>query len=579
MGRIAVILGVLFIIGGVATTPGAAGDSQIPQSDTLEDELEENEDATLWSKEENNCLSDDEYYEEHGENRSALHGLGDCTDITFAEPPRAAQNWTNSDFKSIQPGDSDTSVYPEHAETNSSQWIADAHATIFALQPSTIVHQGPNETLYVAPTGELRGMVDYRVDVPEGDNSGNRTVDWSLLEHDIREIRLIHDGETIANNSSTHTPQIEYDLGDRNSSTLTLEADVEAELERTVTYQHRDETTTETYTDSVTVSSEREIEVYNLSASLYYAAYPDGDDGVAIYQSLPWHGYVLSEDGERTVRGVWRYYTARDTDWDTFVRASTTETELDNETASPVYVRAFPSRIGPRADPIHSGPTIEEVWGDDSPSPNRTIHENVEIDVVDEPYTRSHGLAVRDDEIDRDHLEVQGIVRGETATLVGPEDGSERQVHESNISVEILEQDDTEATFEITLTDTESGNPIALNNPYANDPRFAPISERTRDGYITVDGERVETNSSGVTTVTVSQPGPYTVEYHPGSWRTNNPAYVSDAERVSWHPLLTARGWFDLFIFAVWLTTPFLIALYAGLKLGSFLRLPGDHNP
>ncbi len=188
---------------------------------------------------------------------------------------------------------------------------------------------------------------------------------WSLVEHEISDTRVKQDETLIHNTSDEHTPQLEYELNGSGSTTLTLEADIEVELERTVTRQNG--STTDTLTENLTVSDQHELEIYNLTASIYHAAYPDGDNGVAIYQSQPWHGYELTEDGDAVVRGVWRYYTARDTNWDTLIQASTTESERQNSTAVPVYVRAFPSETGPRADPIRDGPDIEEVWGQTVP--------------------------------------------------------------------------------------------------------------------------------------------------------------------------------------------------------------------
>ncbi|WP_238386993.1 hypothetical protein [Natrialba swarupiae] len=577
MQQFLLTVSVLLCLGGVILSAGVVSADQPSPPETETDEPDDNETATLWSKSPNECPSDEEYYEQFGEHRSALEGLSDCTDISFAEPPETASIWTQSDFESLSPGSASTAVYPDHATTADGRWISDAHATVFAIQPATIVHQDSDETpLYVAPQGDLYGFIDYRVDVPEGESTDTRTVSWSLVEHEISDTRVKQDETLIHNTSDEHTPQLEYELNGSGSTTLTLEADIEVELERTVTRQNG--STTDTLTENLTVSDQHELEIYNLTASIYHAAYPDGDNGVAIYQSQPWHGYELTEDGDAVVRGVWRYYTARDTNWDTLIQASTTESERQNSTAVPVYVRAFPSETGPRADPIRDGPDIEEVWGSDSSSPNQTIHEHVEVDVVDEPYVRSYGVAVRHDDIDRDHLEVQGIVRGETAELVEPANGSERQIRASNLSVEILEQNESAATIAIELRDAETGTPIELQNRFEDHRRFAPIGTQVRDGYISVGETRVETNSSGIATVTLTQPGAYSVAYHPGTWRTHDPAYVGDVERVSWHPLATANGWFSLLVQVFWLSLPFVAVLYAGLKLGSFLHIPDGYN-
>ncbi|OIB57334.1 hypothetical protein [Natrialba sp. SSL1] len=582
MHRLTVVLSVALFIGCVSFAVGVGSADHPPRPGTDDSDLDENETATLWSKAPNECLSDEVYYDRYGENRTEMHALANCTDITFQEPPETAELWTEYDFDSLEPGDGDTSIYPQHADLESSLAIEDAHATIFAAQPSTMVHQDENETpLYVAPEGELRGLVDYRARAPDDEQIGNDTIEWSVLDHEVSEIQLLQDGEVIASDEDEQTPVFDYDLEGAGSSTLRLEADIEVDLEQKITEEVDNQTQTryEYPTDEVTVSSELDVEVYDLTASIYYAEYPDGDAGVAIYQSQPWHGYTLTEDGEAAVRGVWRYYTARDTDWDYLVHSNRTDEKVIHSDALPVSVRAYPSEVGPRTDPIIDGPEIQEIWGSESPSPNSTVHENVEIDVIDEPYSQSHGMAIRYTDVDRDHLEVQGIVRGVNAELVEPEGGTEREIRESNLSVEIVDQTETEATVRIELRDNETGAPIVLENPFEDDPRFAPIGVESRDGYISIGDEQVRTNASGVATVTIGTPGIYSAEYHPGSWRTHDPAYVGDTSSAAWHPLGSVSGWFALLVDVFWISIPFLVALYAGLKLGSFFRISEDPYP
>ncbi|MDR5673556.1 hypothetical protein RH858_10440 [Halalkaliarchaeum sp. AArc-GB] len=571
-------LALTVLVGGLVSVASA---DHPPRPGSDDSGLSENETATLWSKAPNECLTDAEYEERYGEERTSMHALGNCTDITFKEPPETAEHWTAYDFESLEAGDSETSVYPDNAELNDSVFIKDAHATIFAVQPSTMVHLDDEETsLYLAPDGELRGFVDYRVAVPDDESESNQSVEWSVVDHEVSEVRVKQDGDVIAEQDGQHTPLFDYELAGAGSSTLTFEAEIEVELEKEITEQVGNETRTryEYPTDSVTVSQTLDVDVYNLTAYIYHAEYPDGDSGVAIHQTQPWHGYVLTEDGDATVRGVWRYYTARDTDWDYLVHSNRTDEEVVHSDALPVYTRAFPSEVGPRAEPIRDGPEIREVWGFESESPAPTVHENVEIGIVDEPYVRSYGLAVRYDEIDRDHLEVQGIVRGESADIIEPDGGTEREIRESNLTVETVEENETEATLRIELRDAETGTPIALENPFEDHPRVAPIGHEQRSGYITIGDQRVETNASGVAIVTIRTPGSYTAEYHPGSWRTHDPAYVGDRASVGWHPLSTISGWLTLIVDVVRFSIPFVVALYAGLKLGSFLRIPEDQH-
>jgi len=60
----------------------------------------------------------------------------------------------------------------------------------------------------------MRGFVDYRVRVPNGSSSGNTTIDWSITEHEIDEVRLKKDGETIATQDGSHTPALDYQIED-----------------------------------------------------------------------------------------------------------------------------------------------------------------------------------------------------------------------------------------------------------------------------------------------------------------------------------------------------------------------------
>jgi hypothetical protein len=98
------------------------------------------------------------------------------------------------------------------------------------------------------------------------------------------------------------------------------------------------------------------------------------------------------------------------------------------------------------------------------------------------------------------------------------------------------------------------------------------ITENPRTGYISIAGQQVETNASGVATVTVDDPGIYTARYNPGSWLSQNPAYVGSTATARWHPLTTIDGWFALLVEVGWQLLPFAVVFYAGTRL---LRLLG----
>jgi len=544
-----------------------------PRPGTEGNGLTENESATLWSRDADNYISQEEYRQRYGEDRSAVQQVANGTDITFKRPPATAATWTRNDFEDLDAGGPDTSVHPPHADLEDGVFIEDAHATVFAVQPSTRGHLESGETpLYIAPNGTMPGFVDYRVRVPNGSSSGNTTISWSLTEHEIEEVRLKKDGETIAERDGAHTPALDYQIEDDWSANLTLEAEISVRLKKTVRTDLGDRTDVDvTYrTESRNVSDSIAVEIYDLSAYPYYAEYPNGDAGVAIFQSRPWQGYTLTEDGEARVRGIWRFYTARDTSWDTLVRSNRTASATVQSDAIPVYVHAYPSRIGPRAEPVRDGPELIETWGTEHPSPVSTIGENINIDIVNQSYTTTYGVAVRAENVDREALHVAGIVRGVNASIVEPDAGSERQLRRSNLTVEVIQQNQSQATLKVELRDNQTGAPIALD-----DSRQYPIGGTSRNGYITVADQRVETNASGVAIVTINEPGIYTARYHPGSWLGHDPAYVSDTATARWHQLETIDGWFALVFEVGWQLLPFFVMFYAGKRL---LRMLGPED-
>ncbi|QLC35487.1 hypothetical protein EFA46_014685 (plasmid) [Halarchaeum sp. CBA1220] len=555
------IAGVLLL----ATVTGLAAANH-PRPGTEGNGLTENESATLWSHDADDYTNESAYSQQYGAHRTALQQLANGTDITFTRPPKTAATWTKHDFRDLHASGPETSRYPENADLKQSALIADAHATIFATQPSTRAHLAAGKTrTYLAPSGTLRGLVDYRVRYP------NTSGDWSLTSTRVSRVWLTQDGETIASSTGTQTPTLDYHLQNDRTTTLTLHATIEVRVETTTGNGNTDSTTTQT--DSVTVTDSLSGSVYDLAAYPYYATYPNGDAGVAIFQSRPWQGYTLTETGNASARGVWRFYTARHTGWDTLVtstRDGETRTQSD---AIPVSVHAYPSRIGPVAEPVRAGPEIVETWGINRSSPAPTLDEDVHIDVVNDSYTTTYGVAVRAEQVDRQALQVAGIVRGVNATIFQPQVGSTRHLRESNLSATVLSQNASAATVRLELHDNQTGAPIDLSN----EQRGQALAQAPQ-GYIAIGDQRVETNASGVAVVTLTQPGIYTAQYHPESWLGANPAYVRAQASVRWHPLGTLAGWFNLAFITGWKLLPFVVMFYAGTRLLHMVGLDRFHH-
>ncbi|MFC7044806.1 hypothetical protein ACFQH6_04665 [Halobacteriaceae archaeon GCM10025711] len=439
----ALIVGVVLFGSLVASATPAP-----PQPGTENNGLTTNETATLWSHDTDQYVNESTYQDSFDQERGLMAELANGTDITFKRPPTTAATWTKHDFRDLEPGDQDASVHPPSAETTDGVLIADAHATIFSVHPSTRGHLTTDETpLYVAPEGQLRGLIDYRVRTPN--QTGQR-----VLDHRVEATRLKQDGSVIARAHDTQTPVLDYHLENSQKTTLTLEADIHVKVNGPTGTKNR---TTET----LTVTDSIDVEVYDLTATSNYAQYPNGDHGIAVFQSRPWQGFTLNDEDK--VRGVWRFYTARDTQWDTLIRESRDGETAVGSDALPVYVHAYPSRIGPRAEPVREGPEILTVWGQRHSSPNKTLGENVHVDVIDQDYQSSFGIAVRNDDLDPEALTVTGIVRGVNATLTEPETETTRQLRPSNLTVTVINSTPSQARLRIHLRDATTGEPITLS--------------------------------------------------------------------------------------------------------------------
>ena len=522
----------------VAATPPPADDGN---------GLTSNESATLWSRDDDTTAASND--------SRPLDGLAQTSDVSFTQPPATAATWSRHDFRELDAGDATTSLVPSHAAPEDGLVIKDAHATIFGVHPATRAHRSTGETpLYVAPEGTLRGLIDYRLATP------NQT---RVLDHRVQHITLTAAGRTVASTENTQTPTLEYALEDDEQTRLTLSATIAVEVsnQRLGT----NETDTLTVTDSIVV------EPYTLTAYPHYAQYPTGDHGVKLFQTQPWQGYTLTDDGTRRVRGVWRFYTARDTRWDRLEKHTGTDTETVASPAVPVYVHAYPSRIGPRTDPVGDEIELLDVWGTEQSSAASTVHEHVTVGVVNDSYTPSYGIAVRSDEVDRSALTITPIVQGVETTVVPPTEERTHRLRESNLTLSVQSVNKTHTTLIVRLQDAASGAPIVMER--RSRPREGG---ETRSGHITVANRTVETNSTGVATLTVRGHGFYRAQYHPESWVTHDVSYVGDTARTRAHPLSTLSGWITLLVEFLWRLIPFAVMLYLGRRLSAFL--PTDNH-
>lgn len=454
----------------------------------------------------------------------AFEQLGNRTDVPFDSPPRAVEQWNRGDHQEFPATDRSVSIHPPDADLTSRGFIREAYTEIFAVQPSTRARlSATRQPRYVASEGTLRGTVDYRVEVPSDDTSGDRRVFWELESHQIEETNLLVDGEDEADGEGSHTPALSYILDGYGGAEhqLTLQATISVELRKEVKVctSHDDEGDCTNWREnvsfpieSVTVTDSIEVTEYDLAVSGIIARYPNGDLSLVVYKNQPWLGYKLP-NGD--VRGVWRFYSARDTDWDTLVYSTEDGQRTAQSPLQPLQVNAYPIETGPTPSP-RGNVTILDVYGVSTEPPR--LPSNVNLDILTEPYTASYGIATRaatNESIDT--VRAWGLVRGVEAER-STDEFARIQIHESNLTLTVINQTADTATVRVHLRDASSG---------------APINTADRDGYIVVDGQRLNTSENGTVTATVERPpGGISAHYEPGHWWLNPPGYTSDADTV-----------------------------------------------
>jgi hypothetical protein len=522
-------------------------------------------------------------------NLTPTERLAAGTDVTALRPSAASRVWTRNDFGELPATDWQTAVYPSDATRRDAGRIADAHVTTFGLHPATVAHVGGERTrTYVAPEGRLRALVDYRVSLPD-DRLPDRARDqarrrvWCYESSSVTDVTLERDGDQVAAASAVNqTPVVPYSLpADAGRTTLTVSATVQ-----TTVRTRRDVLDCpegngscswsygrpETRRQNHTVTDSRTVTVYAPSATAVTATYPNGDRGVALYEPQPWQGFGTPADEDPLpdrIRGVWRFYTARDRSWDVLVRADGEERTPTPSPALPVYTHAFASTVGPQSTDS-TDVQLLRTWGERRNSPAPSIPERVNTGVVDtsESFEATHGLAVRIDDLPSESVSVEGIVHTADGRVVA--DGDTRTVRRTNLTASLLRTNDTHALVRVELRDNRTGAPIATHDrPEATAGTVAGLGDAlVRDGYVTVDGRRVHTNESGVAVVAVDEPGRITVTYHPEHWLGVQPAYARADTTVTWSRATGFWWWVGVAVDVLWVFVPFLFVLWLGRRAG-----------
>ncbi|NEU59135.1 hypothetical protein [Halorussus sp. MSC15.2] len=513
------------IAGSVQTATPANYDSAIPD-DGPDYGVNNSTFQRLWSEDtDNGNLSADDFGDANVGSRSEFtRRLAQSTDIPFPRPPQAAGDWNRGDFDDYTPGNQRSSVHPIGASLTDGVYIKDAYVSVFAIQPSTILHRGNETTRYVSPDGTVRTVSDYRVAVPQSDRTGSERDRWSVDQTKIESIKLTADGQPL-DTGRGHQATLQYtDLS--GSPGLTVTATISVQL-RHVTLDCPSWNQTgdgcgggwthdvETLEASKTVSTSQNVSVAQLTQATGNRVQFETDEnrtGAVVHPNTEWATITVSDDVR--ARSNWRFYTAGRAGWQTMATRTATNTSRAESSVRPVQVHAFPSQQTPSVptDPTDDGKrplVIEEAWGTERTGPS--LSPNIDLESADS-YVNADSVALSSttlDERDFREVTVHGIIRGQSRTVSLAE---QQTVRETNLTVTVTKATATHAVVQARVTENSTGDAVTT-------------------GRVQIRNQTTALNSSGIGVVTLSNPDSVVRgEYTPTAWWQAEKPYTKSTD-------------------------------------------------
>lgn len=489
----------LFLLLLLLTAPPAVG-FELPEPDHG---VEQEDFDRLWS---------DYGYDAPSENASVNDYLTKASDYVFSEPPGAPDRWNAGEAAEFDGAGVQASVYPPGAELNDGDAVKDAYVNFFDVSRSTrAIFSDRREVLYIPTDGEVRGFADYRLA-----RSG--------VNHSV-EIKIVETGESVSGTGGFSIPYEGLTRGDLTrrdpregplppdfspgdeTAELTLRANVTAK------YTEGNRTVTENVVANDTV----EVQPYNPAFPppiAVYGQYPNDDTALFFLREGPWSSVSLT-DGT-TVHSNWRFFSARDTNWDTMRVSTATGEGFTDQTYHPLRVYAFPSRSGVYVD---GDAELRNVLGDEYEPPS--LSEEMSFDLPRGTYKATQGFDLRyDGDAETGSLALNGIVHG--TSVERPPFPRVQEIRTTDLNITVTDITDESLEIELSLRDSD-GN---------------PVDTRRDDSVVRVDGHgEVNTGIDGTAEVEISPPpsGAVVAEYVPVNWyeASAETTYVGDRASVN----------------------------------------------
>lgn len=522
--------GVVSLTAGVAAA--APNSSAAIPNDGPDYGVNETQFPLLWSEDlDQSDRSSDEFEEDLSSTMEFSTRLAGSTDVPFEEPIEDVETWNSGDFRDFDSGNEETSVHPEGADLEDGLYIRDTYVSIFAVQPSTMLHSGHNLTRHIAPDGEVLAIADYRVRVPDDDTSGSVRDQWSIAETDIDRVELRTDGRVLDSEDS-HRSTLEYS-GLSGTKNLSVEVAVSVRLRhemRTCDDYDSDadscdgswESETENLTERVTATESRHAVVNQIDNSGGKRVTFENDEnrtGVVVHPGTTWA--TIDVDRDARLRGNWRFYSTGVDGWHTMVSRTETDTSRTSSSVRPVQIHAIPTQKRPdmsnTATDITQPPlVIEEAWGREQDGP--TLSNEIDIATVDR-YVNATSVAVQSESLPGatfDEVTVHSIVRGQSKTVSIDDGGT---VRETDLELTVLEANSSGAIVRATVTETATGDAITT-------------------GRVEVDNQSAAVNASGVAVLELEERPSLLVDgqYVPADWWRTDQLYSTAEDRAKIPP-------------------------------------------
>jgi hypothetical protein len=490
-------------------------------------------------------------------------------DFTSAQAFPEVERWNERDISDIPFPEArrDQSLHPKGAQTVDAGHIKDGAASVYSVSPSVALRdeRRGGTTLLIRDKTTIQGAQSYRLEfTPEIDDSGRRRVSRTISSQRIGTTCLIDQPlasqagqkQTTANDTlcQSHTPlaaeastpgssnakarrtsNLTFTYRTGLNETLSYVATIRYTITRleTVCSDWNSSTNncdgifwpvswnqTTHYTSAV---DELDVRYYSQpTPTAEVARYPDGDTEFVL-EGRDMYGYRLGWDAlfsevrwpqnDLKAGWAWRVFSARRPAWSYLVNETATTRSVSESPTHPLQNYAFPvaasttdtSGTGLAA---HGDIQVAGIVRSSSPIRTPSIDDRILVSAPQPQYRLPYAVRYRaGEDLNFADARVVGLLNGTNTTGVYVD--REVQLRETNLTADITDTGSNDLRVNITLRKIlETSRGIVSRALSTTDSR----------AYVTVNGQRVQTDEAGTATVVVDDAAYVKVEYRPVDW-------------------------------------------------------------